>query len=56
VRNGFDDAFRRNGIRGQTTGLGRSNIHLTDAPLSARDVLSGFSRSGRINQLLHLRC
>jgi glutamate-1-semialdehyde 2,1-aminomutase len=56
LRSGFDDAFRRNGIRGQATGLGSlANIHLTDAKLSnARDVLAGMVRSGRINQLLHL--
>ena len=56
LRSGFDDAFRRNGIRGQATGLGSlANIHLTDADLSSsRDVLAGLGRSGRINQLLHL--
>ena len=56
LRSGFDGVFRRNGIRGQATGLGSlANIHLTDAKLSsARDVVAGLGRSGRINQLLHL--
>ena len=56
LRSGFDAAFRRNGIRGQATGLGSlANVHLTDAKLSsARDVVAGLGRSGRINQLLHL--
>ena len=56
LRSGFDDAFRKNGIRGQATGLGSlANIHLTDAPLhNAREVVAGLGRSGRINQLLHL--
>ena len=56
LRAGFDGAFRRNGIRGQATGLGSlANIHLTDANLhDARDVVTGLGRSGRINQLLHL--
>jgi glutamate-1-semialdehyde 2,1-aminomutase len=56
LRAGFDDAFRKNGIRGQATGIGSlANIHLTDAPLAnARDALTGMARSGRINQLLHL--
>ncbi|HET6470345.1 MAG TPA: aspartate aminotransferase family protein [Pseudomonadales bacterium] len=56
LRSGFDDAFRKNGIRGQAIGLGSlANIHLTDAPLhNAREVVAGLGRSGRINQLLHL--
>ena len=56
LRSGFDDAFHKNGIRGQATGLGSlANIHLTDAPLhNAREVVAGLGRSGRINQLLHL--
>ena len=56
LRGGFDDAFRKNGIRGQATGLGSlANIHLTDAPLdNARDAVAGLGRSGRVNQLLHL--
>ena len=56
LRSGFGDAFRKNGIRGQATGIGSlANVHLTDAPLAnARDVVAGLGRSGRINQLLHL--
>jgi glutamate-1-semialdehyde 2,1-aminomutase len=56
LRTGFDEAFRRNGIRGQATGIGSLvNIHLTDAKLvSARDSLAGMTRSGGLNQLLHL--
>jgi glutamate-1-semialdehyde 2,1-aminomutase len=56
LRGGFDAVFRKNGIRGQTTGIGSlANVHLTDAALSsARDVVAGLGRSGRINQLLHL--
>ena len=56
LRAGFDGAFRRNGIRGQATGIGSlANIHLTDAKLhDARDVVTGLAGSGRINQLLHL--
>jgi len=56
LRAGFGEAFRKNGIRGQATGMGSlANIHLTDAPLAnARDALTGMARSGRINQLLHL--
>jgi len=56
LRSGFTETFRRNGIRGQATGVGSlANIHLTDEPLrSARDALAAMQRSGRINQLLHL--
>jgi glutamate-1-semialdehyde 2,1-aminomutase len=56
LRAGFDDVFRKNGIRGQTTGLGSlANIHLTDAPPgNARDAVAGLARAGRINPLLHL--
>ena len=42
LRNGFDDAFARNGIRGQATGLGSlANIHLTDAKLVERARRAG---------------
>jgi glutamate-1-semialdehyde 2,1-aminomutase len=56
LRSGIDETFRRNGIRGQATGLGSlANIHLTDGKLTnARASLAGQMRSGRINQLLHL--
>ena len=56
LRSGFDEAFRKNGIRGQATGIGSLvNIHLTDTNLrSARDSLAGLMRSGGVNQLLHL--
>jgi glutamate-1-semialdehyde 2,1-aminomutase len=56
LRQGFDETFLRNGIRGQATGVGSlANIHLTDAKLgNARDSLAGQMRSGRLNQLLHL--
>jgi glutamate-1-semialdehyde 2,1-aminomutase len=56
LRSGFDAAFQRNGVRGQTTGIGSlANIHLTDENLNGpRDVVAGLGRSGRINQLLHL--
>jgi len=56
LRQGFDETFLRNGIRGQATGVGSlANIHLTDAKLgNARDSLAGQMRSGRPNQLLRL--
>jgi glutamate-1-semialdehyde 2,1-aminomutase len=56
LRTGIGAAFERHGIRGQAVGLGSlANIHLTDAKLaSARDSLAGVSRSGSVNQLLHL--
>jgi glutamate-1-semialdehyde 2,1-aminomutase len=56
LRQGFNAAFARNGVRGQATGTGSlANLHLTDSRLgSARDVLAGLLRSGRIHQLIHL--
>jgi glutamate-1-semialdehyde 2,1-aminomutase len=55
-RHGADDAFRRNGIRGQAIGLGSlCNLHLTDKPLNdARDSLAATVSAGPVNRLLHL--
>jgi glutamate-1-semialdehyde aminotransferase len=56
LRQGFNAAFARHGIRGQAIGMGSiANVHLTDAKLaSARDTLAGTMRAGRIGALLHL--
>ncbi|MEZ5558217.1 MAG: aspartate aminotransferase family protein [Pseudomonadales bacterium] len=56
LRQGCNQVFERNGVRGQATGLGSlSNLHLWDGPLhNARDTLAATMRSGQINRLLHL--
>ena len=56
LREGFDKAFRTNGIRGQATGAGSlANLQLTDAPLhDARESLAAATRAGSLVQALHL--
>jgi glutamate-1-semialdehyde 2,1-aminomutase len=56
LRAGFNRAFRRQGVRGQATGIGSlANIHLTDQPISdARDSLVGIIAGGAVSGLLHL--
>lgn len=55
-RKGANQAFARNGIRGQATGLGSlSNLHLTDAPLpDPRASVEGMIGAGDLGALLHL--
>ena len=56
LRNGFNQAFRNTGIRGQAIGLGSlSNIHLTDEPVvNARVSLAAGRRAGRLLRCIHL--
>jgi glutamate-1-semialdehyde 2,1-aminomutase len=55
-RAGAGETFRRNGLRGQATGLASlCNLHLTDGPLNdARDSLAGMMAGGPVNRALHL--
>ncbi|MCP4006840.1 MAG: aspartate aminotransferase family protein [bacterium] len=56
LREGFDGAFARQGVRGRTSGIGSlSNVHLTDSSLdNPRDSIAGMVSSRFVNGLLHL--
>jgi glutamate-1-semialdehyde 2,1-aminomutase len=56
LRDGFNRAFEKTGVRGQAVGAGSLlNVHLTDRPLSnARDSLEGIFEAGPMTHLLHL--
>ena len=56
LRDGFNNAFKEIGIRGQATGLGSLvNVHFTDKPLNnARDSVNGLFEAGAIPMHFHL--
>ncbi len=56
LRDGFIQAFKEMGIRGQASGLGSLvDIHWTDQPLiTARDASAAFKAAGQLPMLLHL--
>ena len=56
IREGFNQAFKQAGIRGQATGKGSlTNLHFTDASVhDSRDSLEGMLAAGHMTRLLHL--
>lgn len=56
LRDGFNKAFQKTGVRGQAIGLGSlSNIHLTDEPIpNARVTLAASRLAGRALRCIHL--
>ena len=56
LKAGFQDAFKKAGIRGQVTGIGSLNqVHwCADPPLNARDAGRALTGAGELPGLLHL--
>ena len=56
LKEGFNDAFKQAGLRGQVTGIGSMNqVHWHDGPLNnARDSVRALSAAGELPGLLHL--
>ena len=56
LRQGFNNAFLRAGIRAQATGQGSlTNIHFSDGGINnGRDAIAGIIQAGHISRLLHL--
>jgi glutamate-1-semialdehyde 2,1-aminomutase len=56
LKDGFNDAFKRAGLRGQVSGIGSLNqVHWHDGPLNnARDSVRALSAAGELPGLLHL--
>ncbi len=56
LKEGFSDAFKQAGLRGQVTGIGSLNqIHWCDGPLNnARETGRALAAAGELPGLLHL--
>ena len=56
LREGFDQAFMQQGIRGQATGVGSlTNLHFYGDEISdSRHAMKGMIDGGHISRLLHL--